>query len=119
MKKVLFSVIIFSFIFLAGVLLAQESQKVSRTGTAPQAHEHASDQAIFSRVADWFATVGKPEEERNQILLERRDAREQKRLEKQSQRKQREAQRQLQQQRGRLPEQAQDRPAPGSRSGRP
>ena len=36
------------------------------------AFERASDDSIFNRVSDWFATVGKPEDEKEAIIAERR-----------------------------------------------
>ena len=47
---------------------AKEEQK----GANEQAYEHASDNAIFNRVGDWFATVGKSKEEKESILAERK-----------------------------------------------
>lgn len=41
-------------------------------GASEQAYEHAGPQAIFNRVGDWFATVGKSKEEKEAILVERK-----------------------------------------------
>jgi len=51
-------------------VFAQET--VKKKGASPAAYEHASDQAIFNRVGDWFATIGKSPEEKEAILAERR-----------------------------------------------
>ena len=51
---------------------------------APEGGKGASDQAIFNRVGDWFAAVGKSEEERAAIKAERKAKREAKRLEKEA-----------------------------------
>jgi len=56
-------------------------------GASPKAFEHASDEAIFHRVGDWFATVGKTDTEKKAIIAERKAKRTvlraQKKLEKQ------------------------------------
>ena len=36
------------------------------------AFERAGEDSIFNRVSDWFATIGKPEDEKEMILAERR-----------------------------------------------
>jgi len=43
-----------------------------RKGASDKAYEHASDQAIFHRVGDWFATRGKSDEEKKAIVTERK-----------------------------------------------
>tara|TARA_B100000315_G_C14221216_1_gene426557 strand:+ start:204 stop:515 length:312 start_codon:yes stop_codon:yes gene_type:complete len=43
-----------------------------RKGASDKAYEHASDQAIFHRVGDWFATRGKSDKEKKAILTERK-----------------------------------------------
>ena len=53
-------------------------------GAGAQAYEHAGEQAVFHRLSDWFATIGKSPEEKNKILEERRRERAEKRAEKQS-----------------------------------
>lgn len=50
--------------------LAQAQVEKAR-GASQKAQERASDQAIFNRVSDWFATVGRPQEEKERILQER------------------------------------------------
>ena len=41
-------------------------------GASAKAYEHASEQSIFNRVNDWFATIGKSPEEKASILQERK-----------------------------------------------
>ena len=51
-------------------------------GADEKAYEHASDNAIFNRISDWFATRGKSEEEKEAIIAERKVKRAQKKAEK-------------------------------------
>ena len=53
-------------------------------GASAQAFEHASDQSIFNRATDWFATVGKSGVEKQAILAERKAKRAARRLEKEA-----------------------------------
>lgn len=53
-------------------------------GASSKAYEHASDQAVFHRVSDWFATVGKSKEEKKKIKAERKAKRAAKKLKKKS-----------------------------------
>ncbi|MGE5279116.1 MAG: hypothetical protein ACM3L6_00020 [Deltaproteobacteria bacterium] len=56
-------------LFLAsGVPAFAQQQK----GASAAAYEHASDQSVFNRVGDWFATVGKSDQEKQQVLAERK-----------------------------------------------
>jgi hypothetical protein len=54
-----------------------------------QAETKASEQAVFSRISDWFATLGKSGAEKEKILTERRvkrlEARQEKKLRKEDQ----------------------------------
>jgi len=56
-------------------------------GASAKALENASDEAVFHRVGDWFATVGKSDTEKKAIIAERKAKRAalraQKKLEKQ------------------------------------
>jgi len=65
MKK--FTVIIALAAFAAGA-----TPVFAQKGANEKALEHASDQAIFNRVGDWFATIGKNKEEKARIKAERR-----------------------------------------------
>jgi len=60
-------------------------------GASEQAYEHASDKAIFNRVSDWFATVGKSPEEKEKIIAERDAKRAAKRAEKEARKLKKEA----------------------------
>ena len=77
-KVILISVIVSCTLSCAPLFAAEKGQK----GASSQAYEHASDQAIFNRVSDWFATIGKSKEEKEAIIAERKAKRAQKRTEK-------------------------------------
>ena len=62
-------------------------------GASAKAYEHASEQSIFNRVNDWFATIGKSPEEKASILQERKMERAKKHEEKQIRDAQREEER--------------------------
>ena len=62
-------------------------------GASAKAYEHASEQSIFIRVNDWFATIGKSPEEKASILQERKTERARKREERQIREVQREKKR--------------------------
>ena len=62
-------------------------------GASAKASEHASEQSIFNRVNDWFATRGKSPEEKASILQERKTERAEKRAEMQIRKTQREEER--------------------------
>lgn len=88
MRKVV--VCVLALVFLMGsvaICSAQRGQK----GASEKAYEHASEEAIFNRVGDWFATRGKSPEEKEAIIAERKAKREAKRAEKEA----RKAQKQL------------------------
>ena len=69
MRKI-FAILI--FISLLAVSAPALAAKGGEKGASAQAQENASPQAIFNRVSDWFATVGKSTEEKEAILAERR-----------------------------------------------
>ncbi len=60
-------------------------------GASKEAYEHASEQSIFNRMGDWFATIGKSKEEKLRIREERRAERARKRAEKEEERAKRKA----------------------------
>jgi len=62
-------------------------------GTGRKAYEHASDNAMFNRVNDWFATRGKSEEEKEAIIRERKARRVEKRVEKEARKAKKKAER--------------------------
>src|SRR3989338_9007778 len=55
----------------ASVLAADGGQ----SGASASAYQHASDEAVFNRIGDWFATLGKSGFEKDSILVQRRTAR--------------------------------------------
>jgi len=77
--------------FLLKPALAQEEAVQKTKGASQQAYEHADDNAIFNRTADWFATIGKSAEEKEKILAERKADRAVKRAEKEAKKAQKKA----------------------------
>ena len=74
-------------IIAAVLLLALVSKPVfcaegGKKGASAEAYEHASEQAVFHRISDWFATTGKSPEEKAKILQERKAKRAAKRAQK-------------------------------------
>ncbi len=45
-----------------------------QSGASALAYQHASDEAVFTRIGDWFATLGKSGFEKDSILIQRRTA---------------------------------------------
>ena len=92
MKKLLAIAVVVLFVISVMPAFAQLPE---RRGTAPtpsqKAYEHASEKSAFNRAGDWFATVGKPEEEKAQIIAERDAQRAVKHAEKEAKRLQRQA----------------------------
>jgi hypothetical protein len=82
-KKLLVVVVLLSLALFSRPASSAEGGKKGASSTA---YEHASDQAIFHRVTDWFATIGKSEEEKVRIREERRLKREEKRAEQEAKR---------------------------------
>ena len=80
MKRVLLLSLFFLLFAAADSFAAEDEQK----GAHEAAYEHASEKSVFNRFGDWFATVGKSEEEKAKILEERNarrmEAQEKKRL---------------------------------------
>lgn len=77
MRKLLALVLACMMVFSATAVFAAK-------GASDTAREKASPQAIFNRMTDWFATVGKSEEEKQQILAERKAKRAAKQAEKEA-----------------------------------
>ncbi|PIQ89668.1 MAG: hypothetical protein COV72_01780 [Candidatus Omnitrophica bacterium CG11_big_fil_rev_8_21_14_0_20_42_13] len=86
-KKLISAGLIVSFMLAGFPVLAQEEAK---KGASEKAYEHASDKAVFNRVSDWFATIGKSGEEKEKILAERKAERAAKRVEKELKRAEKE-----------------------------
>jgi len=68
------------------------SEKGEEKGACEAALKNASDEAIFNRASDWFATIGKSGEEKEAALAERKLARAKKRAEKEAAKAQKQAQ---------------------------
>jgi hypothetical protein len=80
MKKRIIGLMLACVFISTSVCFAAQDVK----GASAKARENASDQAIFNRVGDWFATVGKSDADREKIMNERRANRETKRVEKEA-----------------------------------
>jgi len=88
MKKTIMMVLVVLLALSPTVSFAAKDRK----GASDQALEHANENAIFNRVGDWFATIGKSDEEKAQIKAERKAKRAAKRAEKEVKKKAKEAQ---------------------------
>jgi len=71
MKKIIAIILVLSFALGVPAFAAQEGAK----GASATAMEKASDEAVFHRVGDWFATRGKTAEEKKAIIAERKAVR--------------------------------------------
>ena len=87
MKKVV--AFLLAIVFLIGI--APVHAAPGRKGASDKAYEHASDNAVFNRVGDWFATRGKSAEEKKAVLTERKSERAAKRAEKEARKQKRNA----------------------------
>ncbi|HQP10313.1 MAG TPA: hypothetical protein PKV41_02880 [Candidatus Omnitrophota bacterium] len=94
MKKTLMLVLAALVVLFTAPSFAQQGSK----GASAQAYEHASDEAVFNRVGDWFATIGKSEEEKAAIKAQRRAEREAKRIEKEAKKKAQQAEEEMEKQ---------------------
>lgn len=92
MKKFMSLGLAVMLVFSAAVSFAA---KEGVKGASAQAYEHADDEAIFNRVGDWFATVGKSDEEKVKIKAQRKAERKAKKVEKEAQKKVKEAQKKM------------------------
>ncbi len=81
MKKALSLLLIFAVCFSFTPML--EAAKDVK-GASDKALEKASEESIFNRTGDWFATIGKPEAEKEKIRAERKAKRAKKRAEKEA-----------------------------------
>ena len=87
MRKFIAIAVVLSFVLVSVPVFAEKGRK----GASDKAYEKASDEAIFHRVGDWFATRGKSEEEREAIIAERKAKRAAKRARKKLEKKKRAA----------------------------
>ncbi|MGD9015697.1 MAG: hypothetical protein PVI33_06720 [Candidatus Omnitrophota bacterium] len=81
MKRLIGIVIVLSLILSACPAFAA---KGGEKGASARAYERASEQAVFHRISDWFATIGKSKEEKAKILQERKAKRAAKQAEKEA-----------------------------------
>ncbi len=84
MKKFLIGIVAVAFLLSGVPAFAQK-------GANAKAYEHASDEAVFNRIGDWFATIGKTDEEKETIIAERKAKRATERAEKEAQKAKKEA----------------------------
>lgn len=84
MKKLVAIILVLSFALTLPALMQQASAK----GASSTAMEKASDEAVFHRVGDWFATRGKTGAEKDAILAERKAQRAAKRAQKEMEKQQ-------------------------------
>ena len=83
MRKVIAIMIALTFILSCADLYAAKETR----GASATAMEKASDEAVFHRIGDWFATRGKTEQEKKAILAERKAKRAAKKAEKMAKQK--------------------------------
>ncbi|MBN1492981.1 MAG: hypothetical protein JW938_02400 [Candidatus Omnitrophica bacterium] len=79
MKRIIVLIVVCTFV-LSPLAFAAKGEK----GASEAALENASDQAVFNRVGDWFATIGKSPEEKEAKLAELKAARAQKKADKEA-----------------------------------
>ncbi len=95
MKKISLFLILCMFVLNFPLLTVEAGDK----GASEKAMENASEDAVFHRMGDWFATVGKSDEEKAAIKAERREKRrlkrEKKKAEKEAKRAEKEAKKAL------------------------
>lgn len=96
MKKLL--TICFAVVFALSSSLAFAAP--GRKGSSDKAMENASDEAVFNRVGDWFATIGKSGEEKEAIIAERKAERAAKKAQKEAKKKQKMAEKKAKEAKG-------------------
>jgi len=69
MKRFVWGIAVLVLFLVTGYSSAADEEK---KGASETAYEHASERSVFNRFGDWFATVGKSEEEKAKILEERK-----------------------------------------------
>ena len=92
MRKVITVLVVIALAVTATPAFAQRTTR----GASTTAYEKASDEAVFHRVGDWFATVGKSDEEKQAIIAQRKAERAAKRAQKEAAKAQKEAQKKMQ-----------------------
>jgi len=76
-----FMVLFLAFALVLSVMPSVDAQNPPK-GMSASAYKHASDEAVVHRVTDWFATRGKSDMEKQQILATRKAQRAAKRAQK-------------------------------------
>jgi len=69
MKKL---ITFFTVLTLLSVAVPAFAAKGGEKGASQTAYDRASEESIFHRVGDWFATIGKSEQEKKAIISERK-----------------------------------------------
>ncbi|MBD3379623.1 MAG: hypothetical protein GF408_04075 [Candidatus Omnitrophica bacterium] len=85
---IIFAVILMAFGTVDGIAAPGEK------GASSTAMEKASDEAVFHRIGDWFATIGKSDQEKQEIIGERKAKRAAERADRQAERAREKARRQ-------------------------
>ncbi|MFC1643768.1 hypothetical protein ACFL5C_00375 [Candidatus Omnitrophota bacterium] len=80
MKKVIALILVLTFAIGTPLFAAEKGAK----GASAKAYEKGSDQSVFNRIDDWFATRGKSPEETKKILAEKKAKRTAKKAEKEA-----------------------------------
>jgi len=85
---------IIAFVLILSLLVGASPAFAARTkkGASQKAYASASDEAVFYRVGDWFATVGKSEDEKSAIIAQRKAKRTAQCAQKELEKKKRQAQ---------------------------
>ena len=91
MRRFIAIAVVLSLILVSAPVFAAKD----RRGASDKAYEQASDEAIFHRVGDWFATRGKSAEEKEAIIAERKAKRAAKRAQKELEKKKKAAEKEL------------------------
>lgn len=86
MKKFLVLIVLLSIIATSMPVFAAQGRK----GASDMAMQKASDESVFNRTSDWFATRGKSENEKKAILAERKTKRAAEKAQKQAEKKKKE-----------------------------
>lgn len=93
-KRLMPGLLIFCFFAVNIPVFAQEAPR--QKGASATAYEHASDEAVFHRVGDWFATVGKTDQEKKAIIAERKAKRAVAKAEKEAEKAKKQAEKEAQ-----------------------
>lgn len=104
MKKVITFLLV--MVLVAGVVPAYAQKAPITKGASTTAVQKAGDEAVFHRVGDWFATLGKTPEEKQAIIAERKAKRVAQRTQKEAEKAQKELMKQTQKTQKTLDEQA-------------